>query len=270
MENIVKHKKPLGQLLIDAGKITEEQLLKALEEQRKTGKKLGHTLVEMGYITEDDLVHTLEKQFGIPCITITPKMINSKIVKTIPENICRKYTIIPILLNDNVLTVATTNPYDLSFIDEINFTTDYKVEVVLSTEKSIMDAINTFFGKKETVIESSESGNIKAKVSAVKMLDMIFVQAYNMKATEIQLELFENNFNVLFVTPKTVVRSSPLPIFYYNAISLIIRNKAGLDTIEKNKFQEGIMRYKIYDENFIIRVLIFPTPVGENIVLKFP
>ncbi len=262
--------KPLGQLLIEEHKITEEQLLNALEKQRTTGKKLGHTLVELGYISEDTLVHVLEKQFGIPCITVTEKMINPIIVKTIPEEICRKYTIIPLLINGNTLTVAATNPYDLSFVNEINFTTDYKVELVLSTEKSIESAIRTVYGEKEDIRSNLDSAKIKSKVSAVKMLDLIFIQAYNMNAKEIQLELFEDLFNVLFITKKTVVRSNPVESMYFKAISLIIRNKAKIPPDTENRFQEGIMTYKIYEKDFNIRVLIFPTKVGENIVLKFP
>ncbi len=80
---------PLGQLLIAKGKITEEQLSASLKEQKNTGDRLGHTLVKFNYITDDDLIEVLEEQFGIPAVKINIKMLNPKVVKTIPENIKR-------------------------------------------------------------------------------------------------------------------------------------------------------------------------------------
>ncbi len=261
---------PLGHLLVKEGKINNEQLLKALEVQRKTGDRLGHTLVNLGYITEDELIEVLEKQFGIPCIKITNKMIKPQIIKTIPENICRKYRLIPLLLEGNKLTVAVTDPYNLKFIDEIKFTTDYNVEVVLCSEKSVIDAINLSYGKRDYNYIDENSQTLPSGISVAKMLDMIYIQAYNMNAREVQLEYFENKFTVLFITRRNALRSSTMPPEYYNSISIRIKNLAGLDTTQKNKFQEGLIKTKVYSNDIIIRVLIFPHSEGENIVLKFP
>lgn len=268
MEN--KNVLPLGQLLIKEGKITDEQLLKALEVQRKTGDRLGHTLINLGYITEDELITVLEKQFGIPCIRINNKMINPRIIKTIPENICRKYRLIPILLEGNRLTVAVTDPYNLKFIDEIKFTTDYNVEVVLCSEKSIMDAINSNFGKRDYNYVDDDSEKLPAGISVAKMLDMIYIQAYNMNVREVQLQYFEGKFTVLFITRKNALRSSLMPPEYYKPISMRIKNLAGLDSAGVHKFQEGLIKTKVYGNEIIIRVLIFPHATGENIILRFP
>jgi len=261
---------PLGQLLIQNGKITEEQLLKALELQRKTGDRLGHTLVNMRYIDEDTLINVLEKQFGIPCIKITNKMIHSRITKMIPENICRKYRIIPIIFNDNKLTVAAADPYNMKFIDEIKFATDYNVEVVLCSEKSIMDAIDANYGKKDYKYVDEDSNPIPTGVSAAKMLEMVLIQAYNMNAREVQLEYFEGNFSVVFMTKgNALVRNNMLKV-YFEPIDIRIKTLAGLDVSAKNKFQEGLMTVNIYEKDILIRVFIFPNSSGENIVLRFP
>lgn len=271
---------PLGQLLIQEKKITNEQLLAALEEQRKTGDRLGHTLINLGYTTEDDIIKTLEKQFGIPAVKINTQMLNSIIAKLIPETICRRYRLIPILLNENRLTIAATNPYDLSFVDRIKFTMDYSIEVVLSPEKSVLDAINFCFGRKEhdwedEGPEGAEGAEPEAgpyghlKVSAARLLDMIFLQGYNMSAREIHLEYFEKKFTILFFTADSVVKSKPIEDDYYKPMAVAIRSLAKLHGPSR-EFTEGILKKKIREKDFIIRVLIFPTPAGENILLKFP
>lgn len=264
---------PLGQLLIQNHKITEEQLVKALEEQKKTRDRLGHTLIKLNYIGEDELIEILEKQFGIPAVKINLKMLNPMVVKTIPEYICRKYRLIPILLENDKLTIATTNPYDLSFRDEIKFTTDYNTEIVLSPENSVLEAINYSFGEKGTNWISQEDkidkGEMKAKISAAKMLEQILHRAINRRAKEIQLEYLEDDFIVLYIVPNSTISNELLPAFYYNAISLRIKSLANLD-LEKKSFQEGLLRIKIDDQEYSLRALIFPTPQGENITLQFP
>ncbi|MDD5065503.1 MAG: hypothetical protein PHF84_00515 [bacterium] len=263
---------PLGQLLINEKKISNEQLLNALEEQRKTGDRLGHTLINLGYITEDDLIRILERQFGIPAVKVNIQMLNPLIVKLIPETICRKYRLIPILLNENRLTVAATNPYDLSFVDQIKFTTDYSIEVVLSPEKSILDAIHVCFGKREYDWEDNQDKEEEYhnyKISAAKMLDMLFNQAYNMSAREIHLEYFENRFTILFLTTSSVIKSRPVQDQYYKHIAANIKSLAKLP-LHSKEFSEGIFRKNISNREFMIRVLVFPTQAGENILLKFP
>ncbi len=264
---------PLGQLLIQNERISEEQLSKALEEQKKTKDKLGHTLIRLGYINEDNLISVLEKQFGIPAVKISLKMLNPKIVKIIPEYICRKYRLIPILFENNKLTIAATNPYDLSFQDEIKFTTDYDTEIVLSPENSVLDAINYCFGEKETSWINAEDeiskGEMKAKVSAAKMLEKILRQAFRRKANEVQLRYLKDNFNVVYMTPEKAIESELLPGFYYKAISMRIKNLASLDE-QKKSFQDGLFRIEIDGRAYSIRAYIFQNPVGESITLRLP
>ncbi len=260
---------PLGQLLTNSNKITEEQLLKALEEQRKTGDKLGHTLIKLKYITENVLIEVLEKQFGIPAVKINKKMLNPLVAKKIiSENICRKYRIIPILIENKKVTIAATNPYDLSFKDEIKFTTDLNIEIVLSPENSVLAAINYIYGDKDQHWDTSyNEADMKGNISAAKILTMILHQGYNMKATDLQLEYSDNVFNVLFITPKKVIRSKPLPNFYFESVSTRIKQLSNLNNNARN-FQEGLMTIEIYQKKYTIRVLIFPTNIGENIILK--
>ncbi len=263
---------PLGQLLLDKKLISEEQLSKALEEQKRTKDRLGHTLVKSGYVSSDDLIEVLEEQFGIPAVKINLKMLNSKVVKTIPENICRKYRLIPILLDENnYLTIAATNPYDISFKDEIKFITDYNIDFVLSPESSVLEAINHIFGKKDFNWAGRDDeiyeSYIKSEISANKMFEMIMQKAIQLNCSEIQLEYFENNFTVVYTAKDKVVSSKSFPDFYYAPITLQIKNLAGLQS-DKKSFQEGLLNIEINRKKYTLRALVFQNPRGENITLK--
>ncbi|MBN1899569.1 MAG: hypothetical protein JW827_12395 [Spirochaetes bacterium] len=260
---------PLGQLLIKEKKINEKQLARALENQRKTGDRLGHTLINLGFISEDELIQVLEHQFGIPCIKINTKILKANVIKLIPENICRKYRLIPLLIDENKLTVAATDPYNLKFIDEIKLTTDYNVDVVLCSEKSVMDAINVSYGKKNYNYVDDDSSQLKEGVSVAKIIDMILLQAYHLKANEVQLEFLDNKFNIQFISKVHHLKRSQMPSEYYNNIAIRLKNLAGLDTTQKNQFLEGLFSKEILKNKMMVRLLIFPHPKGENIVLKF-
>lgn len=264
---------PLGQLLLQHEKITEYQLRIALDEQKKTGNRLGHTLIALDFITAEDLIKVLEEQFGIPAIRINLEMLNHKVVKTIPEYICRKFRLIPILLHNDTLTIAATNPYDLSFKDEIKFTTDFSTEIVLSLESSVLEAINYSYGKKDinwiSKEEEFDQGELKAKISAGKILDTVFKNAVSRRVQEIQFEFIEDSFNILYIVPNSTLTSESYPGFYYKAISLRIKGMANLDPSKKS-FQEGMLTVEIANKNYTLRAIIFPNPAGENISLHFP
>ena len=264
---------PLGQLLIKNEKITEEQLSKALEEQKNTKNKLGHTLINLQYLTENDLIEVLEKQFGIPAVKVNLKMLNPQVSKTIPENICRKYRLIPILLHKNKLTVAASDPYNMAFTNEIKFTTNYDLNIILWPEKSILSAINKIYGERESNwdpnIDELEEDEKKAHISAVKMLNQILIEGFNKSANEIQLEYYNKKFNVIYITKDYGIINKEIPNYYYKAISIHIKNAANLD-VKTQSFQEGIFKANLINKNPFIRALIFPTPAGENISLKIP
>ncbi|MHA1344764.1 MAG: hypothetical protein ACTSQG_12315, partial [Promethearchaeota archaeon] len=174
---------------------------------------------------------------------------------------------------DNKLTIAATNPYDLSFKDEIKFITDYNIEIVLSPESSVLQAINYIFGVREkdwiprnTPLSQGES---KARLSAAKVLERILKHALSIRAKEVQLQKIEDVFQVMYLKPNSTIMTDMFPSFYYDTIGLRIKNLANLN-LESNRFQEGLFSYPINEKRFSFRVLIFPNPQGENIIIKLP
>jgi type IV pilus assembly protein PilB len=135
----------LGQLLITSSIISEEQLKEAMGLQRREGGRLGTNLVKLGYITEEKLVAFLSKQWGVPAINLSEYKIDPSVLKLVPMEIARKYLIIPVARVGATLTIAMADPSNVFVIDDVKFMTGYNVEVVVSGETSIINAINTCY-----------------------------------------------------------------------------------------------------------------------------
>ncbi len=136
----------LGQLLIAANLITENQLREALNLQKKEGGRLGSKLVKLGYITEDKLVDFLSKQYNVPSINLHNYEIDPQVIKIIPAEMAKKYMIVPVARTGATLTVAMADPSNLFAIDDIKFMTGYNVDVVVAAESAILEAIKRYYG----------------------------------------------------------------------------------------------------------------------------
>jgi type IV pilus assembly protein PilB len=135
----------LGQLLITAQLITEDQLREAVSLQRKEGGRLGANLVRLGHISEEKLVGFLSKQWGVPAINLSDYKIDPSVLKLVPIDVARKYFIIPVARVGATLTIAMADPSNVFVIDDVKFMTGYNVEVVVSGESSISNAITVHY-----------------------------------------------------------------------------------------------------------------------------
>ena len=157
----------LGQLLISANIISEEQLREAITLQRKEGGRLGANLIKLGYLNEEKLVAFLSRQFNVPAITLSEYKIDTSVLKLIPYEIARKYLIMPVARVGATLTIAMADPTNVFAIDDVKFMTGYNVEVVVSGETSILNTISQHYkGKTDTLVatkKTTSKQSIKAK-----------------------------------------------------------------------------------------------------------
>jgi type IV pilus assembly protein PilB len=167
----------IGQLLLAANLVTEEQLQEALNLQKKEGGRLGSKLVKLGYITTEKLVSFLSKQFGVPSINLSDYTIAPSVLKLIPAEMAKKYLIIPVARVGATLTVAMADPSNIFAIDDMKFMTGYNVEVVVATEESIIKAISKYYAGKG-------SGLIKSRTSTASSM----LQSQDLTLTDIDLD----------------------------------------------------------------------------------
>jgi len=167
----------LGQLLVSSNIVTEEQVKEALGMQKRAGGRLGTNLVKLGYLTEEKLVTFLSRQYGVPAVNLSEYKIDQSILKLVPRDIARKYLIIPVARVGATLTIAMADPSNVFAIDDVKFMTGYSVEVVVSSESSITDAISVLYkgGGDALVTAKKKAGSqqlIKAKDYALSDEDL--------------------------------------------------------------------------------------------------
>jgi len=167
----------IGQLLLAANLVTEEQLQEALNLQKKEGGRLGSKLVKLGYLTTEKLVSFLSKQFGVPSINLSDYTIAPSVLKLIPAEMAKKYLIIPVARVGATLTVAMADPSNIFAIDDMKFMTGYNVEVVVATEESIIAAISKYYAGKG-------SGLIKSRA----LTSSSMLQSQDLTLTDIDLD----------------------------------------------------------------------------------
>jgi type IV pilus assembly protein PilB len=153
----------LGQLLLASNIISEDQLKEALTLQRREGGRLGTNLVKLGHITEEKLVTFLSRQYGVSSVNLSDFKVDPSVLKLVPVDIAWKYLIMPVARVGATLTIAMADPSNVFAIDDVKFMTGYNVEVVVSSESSILDAISRHYaGQGDALIAAKKSAAAQA------------------------------------------------------------------------------------------------------------
>ncbi|MCD6382114.1 MAG: Flp pilus assembly complex ATPase component TadA [Candidatus Hydrothermae bacterium] len=268
--------KPLGQMLIEAGFITEEQLEIALKEQKRTGEKLGEILLRMGFVTREDILKVLSRQWGVPYIDLKKAFVDPNVIKLVPEETAREHKLIPIEAREGTLVVAMANPNDIYANDLIESITGYKVEPRLSDEESIFKAIEVYYGvakSPDQVIEESVKLALTEETAEgtppiAQLVDMIVIKAAIERATDIHIEPDERVVRVRYRIDGILRSYYTLPRKIYGAVATRVKIIAGLDISEQRVPQDGAFTIPFGLKEIAIRVSTYPTIYGESIVMR--
>ena len=284
----------LGDVLIQKGIITEEQLTQALDEQKKVGGLLGETMVNMGMVSEDKLIDVLCEQLGIEYLDLRKvDDIPGDIVSLIPEDLIRKYTIMPIkmsLVQMNTLVVAMADPMNIYAIDDISIVTGLQIEPVLSTTSQIKAKTDSIFGqqqaqdiaeaykkeqeayfdsgkKKEDTEDESRKEDVENS-PIVLLVKGVIEQAVRQRASDVHIEAFEHNVRVRYRVDGSLREIVQYDKALFNAIIARIKILSGMDISEKRKPQDGRITQVVDRKEYDIRVSCLPTVFGEKVVMR--
>jgi type IV pilus assembly protein PilB len=283
--------KKLGELLVRDNLITPAQLQQALEEQKKKGGRLGANLTRLGFINEEELADFLSKQYEVPAVNLAEFEIESETITLIPEEQAKKHMLIPINRAGATLVVAMADPGNMFAINDIEFLTGLRVEVVVAPEKSIEEAIAKYYQaetqKFEDVLESFEDMDIsltgegedevnvtdleKASDDApvVKLVNHILTDAIKKFASDIHIEPYEKTFRVRYRIDGVLYEMVRPPMKLKNPIIARIKIMSQLDIAERRLPQDGRIKIKLgKDKEMDYRVSILPTLFGEKAVLR--
>ncbi len=276
----------LGDVLVQNGVITEEDLQRGLERQKGSGRKLGETLVDEGITTEENIARALSKQFHYDMVDLQNTEIPQEILDLVPANVLKKHRAIPFEYspdNMNVLRVAMSDPMDIGAMDDINIITNLQVEPVVATMGSVMLALDNYYGQAEvnSVLEEytrekesqiveqedmySEDVNNSPIVQLVKgMID----QAVRQRASDIHIEPMERQVRIRYRIDGALYEKAVYSIRLLPAIVARVKIIGGMDISEKRKPQDGRITQIVDRKEFDIRVSILPTVYGEKIVMR--
>jgi type IV pilus assembly protein PilB len=277
----------IGDVLIAAGAITEEQLQEALDYQKENGGKLGNVLVELGFISDQILITLLTQQLGIDYISLKGAKIEDSVVHLVPEPMIAKYRVMPVEIdpdNPNILKVAMSDPQDLDAIDDINLVTNLQVEPMLANESDINDAIGKYYGsaqameaaeqyKKEQAVslgpDENEEGNEDIDNSPIVLLvKQIIEGGVRQRASDIHIEALETGVRVRYRIDGALKQVMSYDLSILPGITARIKIIGGMDIAEKRKPQDGRITIMVDRKEFDVRVSILPTVFGEKTVMR--
>lgn len=272
----MKHKR-LGDLLLEAGLITSEQLAHALTVQKKTGERLGDVLVGQGLITEQQLLAMMELQLGIPHVELDRCQIDPEGLALVPEEVARRYRVLPIRVQGNRLIVAMVDPIDFFTIDHLAMITKKEIEAVMAGKRELERAFDRCYGLQESVAEvlrhvHPEEIDIQ-EVSAedapvVKLVNQMIEQAADQRASDIHFDPQQHDLAVRFRIDGTLHTKMRFPKHLRPILTARLKIMANLDIAERRLPQDGRIQMSVRGRLIDIRVAVLPTIFGEKVVLR--
>jgi type IV pilus assembly protein PilB len=286
----------IGQVLVDQGHLTEEQLESVLEEQQaRPGELFGNIAVAMGLVNEDHVAQALAEQLGLQVINMTDMVIAPDVLSHLTEPMAQLYRVIPIAFKDATLTVATCDPQKLSVIDELRSFLGYDIRPCVATEQEILAGLDRFYGASgesvETLISDMEDDADLAKAAAEaeahggatdltsvealaesapvrKLLNMVLLLGIRDHASDLHFEPFENEFKIRIRADGVLYEMVPPPRHLAFAITTRIKVMADLDIAERRVPQDGRIRLTVGGHPVDLRVSVLPTMFGESVVCR--
>ena len=278
-------RKPLGEMAVEAGLITPEQLQRALETQKSTGSFIGETLIDLGFLTANDLGSFLQEQFHISYLSLEELQMAPEVVGVLSEQVVRRFNVLPIRREDNRLYVAMVDPLNFNAIQELRMLTGCQISPLVTTGKEMNQAINEAFSvqkKAAQAIEEIETqkGGAEDDLSVteleeaidqapvVRLVDTVMTGALNEKASDVHLEPQKDEMRVRYRVDGVLHDQMTIPKRHQAAVVSRIKIMSGMNIAERRQPQDGHISLKSGDHEVDLRVSTIPTIFGEKIVAR--
>lgn len=287
LDTQIKTGKKLGEILTEEGLLSEEEVLKALQAQlhlieKKNGIRLGTYLIEEGLVSKTEMLRALEKQLGVLGIDLENIYIEPNVAKLIPEELARKYTLIPVQVLNGELFIAMKDPLDYFALDDIKLVLDMPFKPLIALEKDIVTTVDKLFGKKtaqkavdefvkqynlDKIEEIDENQDVNG-APIVRFVNSLIENAILSNASDIHIEPEENDVRIRYRIDGILYENMRVGIKTLSAVSSRVKIMANLNIAEKRLPQDGRVSYSFEDKNVDVRVSIVPTIYGEKLVMR--
>ncbi|MGB9887034.1 MAG: type II secretion system ATPase GspE [Moorellales bacterium] len=281
-------RKRLGELLLEAGLITGEQLDKALAEQKRTGERLGKVLIRQGLVKEQDIINVLEFQLGIPQVRLAPGTLDRELARILPEPLARRYQAVPVRWEGGRLVVAMVDPLNVTAVDDLRLRTGREILPAIAPEADIERALAELYGQPlsleelATVEEGEGARALQAEVfdldrpaaaagaeaPVVRLVNGLLQQALRERASDVHLEPQAEAIRVRYRVDGTLRPVMTLPKTHHAPLVSRIKVMAGMDIAEKRLPQDGRVQIRVAGRQVDLRVSTLPTIFGEKVVIR--
>jgi type IV pilus assembly protein PilB len=282
----MKDKYMLGEILLNKGLITKDQMLDAISQQKKGNEYIGKVLIDKGYVSHEDICQALSEQLNIKYVKLADIKIDDKVVYLLPDNIVREHMVLPIGVNEDELIVAMSDPLNFFMIQHIKDLSGYRITPVITSEKELDEKINTYFGpmrKAEQAIEEISSDTLQAKkikieaqkekdaVSekpVIRLVNSIVTGAVEQSASDIHLEPGEDHMSIRYRIDGILYDRMRIPKNFEPKIISRIKIMSGMDIAERRRPQDGKIRLAYAKRELDLRVSTLPVINGEKVVIR--
>ncbi len=284
----------IGQILVDLGYASDEQLEMLLDEQKeRPGQMLGQVAMDLGLINDDQLAQALGEQMSLRTVALGDLTIKPEVLEKVTETMAQMYRIIPIEFDGDTLTIAMCDPQNLGVQDELRTFLGFSILVVVATEPAVIAALDRYYGESTESVESivsdleadvdlaaavaaAESGSVDlTSVEALadsapvrKLLNMVLLLAIKDHASDLHFEPFEDEFRIRIKADGVLYEMVPPPRHLAFAITTRIKVMADLDIAERRLPQDGRIELNVGGHQVDLRVSVLPTMFGESVVMR--
>ncbi len=272
----------LGKILMDQGLISEKDLTRALEEQTRRGmgqKSLGAFLSEMGYVTEQGVLKAMGIQYNLPVMDLKGMRVDPSVLKLIPEELARRFRVLPLYLVEKELTLAVADPTHIYIIDTMANQTRCQIQPVLASERDIMEALDYNYRApsqlqsqvEEALMASTDLKRLEEAgkdISIIRTVDGILLRAIQEGASDIHVESGKDKLSIRLRVDGILKEYDSFSPKQQPAIISRIKIMSQLDISERYKPQDGRIKLQVADREIDVRVSTLPTYYGEKVVLR--
>lgn len=275
----------LGEVLIQQKLITEDQLTKALSEQKRTGRKLGRVFVELEFVTDKEISVALARQLNIPFVDLNKSKVQQEVINRFPEALARRYRCIVLAENNNGYMVGMVDPTDLFAYDEIIRRLNKDVSLAVVVESALLQVFERSYrrtseisnlaqeleqdlGEDESDLADFGEAKTAEEAPVVKLLHTIFEDAVQIHASDIHIEPQEHKLFIRFRIDGVMHQQTIADNKITSALVLRLKLTAGLDISEKRLPQDGRFAIKVNKQAVDVRLSTMPTQYGESVVMR--
>jgi len=290
----------IGTILLARGLVSKGQIEQAIAEQRSSGERLDRVLVRLGIVTREQVLNAIGDQFHIPVVDLENVVVEPKVLQSLPAKLVYKQNCVPISKADGTLTVATSDPFELSALDELRLLTGCSINLVLADEDDLHKFIRANYGVGgDTLGEMAGAEGPGAaaiadspgaadeieqaqEASVIKLVNEILIEAIKERATDVHIEPYERELTVRYRIDGVLQRANVPPTINRFGLAIISRLKimANLNIAEKRRPQDGRITFKVgaaalqgsgaggFGGEFDLRVSVIPMLFGEGVVLR--